>query len=191
MKNIFALAIFLGLAVALATPGLAETPLTQAQIQSTIATMRDLRPIMEKNREELEKLVPEDERDALAKDPCVPPPSVKSSAAYREMEGTVQAHGFANGEEWCRVAQRITGAYAAVKLDEEEPQWREKMGEARKQIESAPNLTPEQRTQLLDQLEETSALVGSQNVSDADKAVVKANIGEIEKAIQELYPTQQ
>lgn len=191
MKILFALAIVLGLAAASATPGLAETPLTEAKIQATIATMRDLRPIMEKNREELEKMVPEEERDALAKDPCVPPPSVRSSAAYTEMETAVQAHGFANGEEWCRVAQRITGAYAAVKLEQEEPQWREKMAEARKQIESAPNLTPEQRTQLLDQLEETSALVGSQNVSDADKAVVKANIGEIEKAIQDLYPTQQ
>lgn len=190
MKIFLALAIFLVLA-AVQTPALAETPLTQDRIQATIATMRDLRPIMEKNREELEKMVPDNERAALAKDPCVPPPSVKSSAAYKEMEATVEAHGFASGEEWCRTAQRITGAYAAVKLDEEEPQWREKMAEARKQIESAPNLTPEQRGQLLDQLEQTSAMIGSQQVSEADKAVVKANIGEIEQAIQDLYPDQE
>jgi hypothetical protein len=143
---------------------------------------------MEKHQEALEAMVPEEERAGL--DPCAPPEKVKASEAYGEMEAVVRKHGFASGEQWCRTAQRVTAAYAAVKLDAEEPQWREKMGEVRQQIESAPNLSAEQKTELLSQLAETTAMIGAQNAPEADKAAVKANLAEIEAALQEIYPQQ-
>lgn len=162
----------------------AEEPLTDEKIEATIETMRDLRPVMEKNQDALDALIPEEERAEL--DPCSPPAKVRKSEAYREMEAVVRQHGFAGGEEWCRIAQRITAAYAAVKIEAEEPQWREKMADVRQQIETAPNLSPEQKEQLLAQIEEGTAVIGSQDAPAADKAAVKANLGKIESALEDL-----
>lgn len=166
----------------------AEPALTAEQIRSTIAAMRELRPVMERHQETLEAMVPEEERASL--DPCAPPEKVRTSAAYAEIEAVVKKQGFASGEQWCRTAQRVTAAYAAVKLDAEEPQWREKMGEVRQQIESAPNLSAEQKNELLNQLAETTAMIGAQKAPEGDKAAVRANLPEIEAALQEIYPQQ-
>jgi hypothetical protein len=188
MGRLLALAAALLLCAAPVRSAPADAPLTEQKINATIAAMRDLRPVMEKHQGELEKLVPEEERAGM--DPCAPPEKVRSSAAYQEMEAVVRTHGFADGEQWCRVARRITAAYAAVKLDEEEPQWREKMAEVRRQIETAPNLSAEQKDKLLAQLEETTAAIGAQSAPEADKAAVKANLSEIERALEELSPHQ-
>ena len=187
MKMLLALVVAL-LAVAPRAPAAQEAGLTQTQIRTTIAAMRDLRPVMEKHQEALEAMVPEAERAGL--DPCAPPEKVKASEAYAEMEAVVRKHGFASGEQWCRTAQRLTAAYAAVKLDAEEPQWREKMGEVRQQIEQAPNLSAEQKSELLNQLAETTAMIGAQKAPEPDKAAVRGNLAEIEAALQEIYPQQ-
>lgn len=187
MKIVLALAAVALLALA-GAPANAEPALTADGIRSTIAAMGDLRPVMEKHQETLEAMIPEEEREGL--DPCNPPEKVKSSQAYAELEAVVRKHDFATGEQWCRMAKRVTAAYAAVKLDAEEPQWREKMGEVRQQIESAPNLSPEQKAELLNQLAATTAMIGAQQAPEADKAVVKANLPEIEAALKELYPEQ-
>lgn len=188
MKTLVALAAIALLSLAPRPPAAEEAGLTQSQIRTTIAAMRDLHPVMEKHQEALEAMVPEEERPGL--DPCAPPANVKASEAYAEIETVVRRHGFASGEQWCRTAQRVTAAYAAVKLDAEEPQWREKMGEVRQQIESTPNLSPEQKTELLSQLAETTAMIGAQNAPEGDKAAVKENLAEIEAALQEIYPQQ-
>ncbi len=98
----------------------------------------------------------------------------------------MRQHGFASGEQWCRVAQRITAAYAAVKIEAEEPQWREKMADVRQQIETAPNLSTEQKDQLKAQLEESTSAIGAQDAPEADKAAVKANLDKIESAIEDM-----
>jgi hypothetical protein len=189
MKILFALlATLMVLVGPRGAPDADEPALTAEQIRTTIAAMRDLRPVMEKHQEALEAMVPEEERADL--DPCAPPEKVKSSEAYAELESVVRGHGFASGEQWCRTAQRVTAAYAAVKLDAEEPQWREKMGEVRQQIETAPNLSAEQKAELLEQLAETTAMIGAQKAPEADKAAVRANLAEIEAALQEIYPQQ-
>jgi hypothetical protein len=188
MNILFALLAALMLLAVPGAPNADEPALTAEQIRTTIAAMRDLRPVMEKHQEALEAMVPEEERADL--DPCAPPEKVKSSEAYAELEAVVRKHGFASGEQWCRTAQRVTAAYAAVKLDAEEPQWREKMGEVRQQIEQAPNLSAEQKAELLNQLAETTAMIGAQKAPEADKAAVKANLAEIEAALQEIYPQQ-
>ncbi|HRK67482.1 MAG TPA: hypothetical protein PKY73_08015 [Hyphomonas sp.] len=174
------------LSLYLAPPAVAanEGPLTDQKIEATIETMQDLRPVMEKHQEALDNLISEDERANM--DPCSPPAKVRESAAYREMETVVREHGFKDGEQWCRMAQRITAAYAAVKIEAEEPQWREKMAEVREQIESAPNLSPEQKAQLMAQLEESSRVLGAQDAPEADKAAVRANMGKIEAALEDL-----
>ncbi len=165
-------------------PAAAEEPLTDQKIEATIATMRDLRPVMERNQDALDKLIGEDERADI--DPCAPPEKVRESAAYQEMEAVVRQHGFASGEQWCHVAQRITAAYAAVKIEAEEPQWREKMADVRQQIETAPNLSAEQKDQLMAQLEESTSAIGAQDAPEADKAAVKANLDKIESALEDL-----
>jgi hypothetical protein len=188
MKAMFAL-LALGLLVLIARAPLAEEPaLTAPQIQSTIGAMGDLQPVMEKHEEALAAMIPEEERAGL--DPCNPPAKVKSSEAYGELEAVVRKHGFASGEQWCRTAKRVTAAYAAVKLDAEEPQWREKMAEVRQQIESAPNLSAEQKSELLDQMAETTAMIGAQKAPEGDKEAVKANLPEIEAALRKIYPQQ-
>lgn len=166
----------------------AEEPLTDQKIEATIETMRDLQPVMERNQEALDALISEEERADL--DPCSPPAKVRASPAYQEMEVVVRKHGFANGEQWCRVAQRITAAYAAVKIEAEEPQWREKMAEVRQQIESATNLSAEQKAQLMAQLEESTAVIGAQDAPEADKVAVKANLEKIESALEDLAVTE-
>lgn len=165
-------------------PAAAEPPLTDQNIEATIETMRDLRPVMEKNQDALDKLIGEDERADI--DPCEPPEKVRQSSAYQEMEEVARNHGFASGEQWCRIARRITAAYAAVKIEEEEPQWREKMADVRQQIEAAPNLSAEQKDQLKAQLEESTAAIGAQDASEADKAAVKANLDKIESALEDM-----
>lgn len=188
MKIFLALAALALLALVARAPAAAEPALTGELIRATIAAMGDLRPVMEKHQEALEAMIPEEEREGL--DPCNPPEKVKASDAYAELETVVRKHGFATGEQWCRTAKRVTAAYAAVKLDAEEPQWREKMNEVRQQIESAPNLSAEQKAELLNQLAATTAMIGAQQAPEADKAVVKANLAEIEAALKELYPQQ-
>ncbi len=188
MKTIFTLVVLALFAFTARPPQAAEPALTAEQIRSTIAAMRELRPVMERHQEELEAMVPEEERAGL--DPCAPPEKVRTSAAYAEIEAAVKKQGFASGEQWCRTAQRVTAAYAAVKLDAEEPQWREKMGEVRQQIESAPNLSAEQKNELLNQLAETTAMIGAQKAPEGDKAAVRANLPEIEAALREIYPQQ-
>lgn len=183
MKVLLALAAAILLSLAPASAAVDE-PLTDQNIEAAIATMRDLRPVMEKNQEELDKLISEEERADL--DPCSPPAHVRASPIYQEMDVVVRQHGFTSSEQWCRIAQRITAAYAAVKIEAEEPQWREKMAEVRQQIESAPNLSPEQKAQLMAQLEESAAVIGAQEAPEADKAAVKANLGKIESALEDL-----
>lgn len=188
MKTILAAIVLALLALTVRAPVADEPALTAEQIRMTIAAMRDLRPVMEKRQEELEAMVPEEERAGM--DPCAPPEKVRSSPAYAEIEAVVRKQGFASAEQWCRTAQRVTAAYAAVKVDAEEPQWREKMGEVRQQIESAPNLSAEQKNELLNQLAQTTAIIGAQKAPEADKAAVRANLPEIEAALQEIYPQQ-
>ncbi|HRK95753.1 MAG TPA: hypothetical protein PK694_05480 [Rhodospirillales bacterium] len=185
MKIVLAFAAVALLAFAGPAAAKAEPALTGELISSTISAMGDLQPVMEKHEEALAAMIPEEEREGL--DPCNPPEKVRSSEAYAELEAVVRKHGFASGEQWCRLAKRVTAAYAAVKLDAEEPQWREKMAEVRQQIESAPNLSPEQRAELLNQLAATTAMIGAQQAPEADKAVVKANLGDIEAALKKIY----
>ena len=84
MKTIFALlALTLFLFTARA-PSAEEPALTAAQIQSTIAAMGDLQPVMEKHEEALAAMIPEEERAGL--DPCNPPEKVRTSEAYAELE---------------------------------------------------------------------------------------------------------
>lgn len=188
MKALAVLVAVLALPFVSIAPASAAEPLTDETIQATIETMRELRPVMEKHQDALDELITEEERADL--DPCSPPEKVRQSEAYRDMEAVVRGNGFASGEEWCHTAQRITAAYAAVKIEAEEPQWREKMADVRQQIETAPNLSPEQKDQLLAQLEESTAVIGAQDAPAEDKAAVKANLPAIERALEEAYPQQ-
>ncbi|MCU0894729.1 MAG: hypothetical protein MUD06_10480 [Rhodospirillales bacterium] len=188
MKTVFSLLALMLFLVTPRAPNAEEPPLTAEQIRTTIAAMGDLQPVMEKHEEALAAMIPEEERAGL--DPCNPPQKVRASEAYGELEAVVRKHGFASGEQWCRTAKRVTAAYAAVKLDAEEPQWREKMAEVRQQIETAPNLSAEQKGELLNQLAETTAMIGAQKAPEGDKAAVKANLPEIEAALRKVYPQQ-
>jgi hypothetical protein len=200
------------LAVALTAPAaLAAPPLTEAEVDRVIAASRDLTPVVKQHKSAWSELGRAQAGKADAqKDPCKPSPEVRKAPGYAEAETVVKRHGFADGEAYCRTSMRVFATCGVIKADKEHPSWRaeagnreqklaeaqQQMAKALKQLDASPNLSPEQKAQLRQQM--TSMLESTRqmgrnpmlglmdDVTDADKTVAGPRCGELETVGKEM-----
>ena len=149
-----------------------DAPLTAKEVKMALATTQELRPLHEKFGPQIAEYAKTVKQPQPSDDHCKLTPEVKGAPGFSEMEKVVKRNGFANGEAYCRVMDRLIRAYMAVRVEEQAPLLEQKLQEARAQIEADPNMKPEEKEQLLARLTEHPAIRAARAVPAADKQVV-------------------
>jgi hypothetical protein len=184
----------------------AEPPLTEGEVQRVIAAARDLQPVLEKHRDQLE-VWGRSEKTDLGEDPCEATARMRSAPGYAEMTRVVNGHGFADGTAYCRASIRVSAACGAVDAERTNPNWRadlanrgtqlaeaeQRMEKALQAIDANPQLSAEQKqmlrqqmTEMAERLEKASTnpmLAVFDNVSDADMRTVEPHCDALKAAI--------
>jgi hypothetical protein len=166
-------------------PVQAAASLTDAEVASLIATLNELGPVLSKHREALAKFAAT-HRTQAADDPCIITPDMRGAPGFDQMEKTVHAHGYGGAEAWCRAMKRMTESYISARIDREAPDFDQRIADARKRLDSAENLSAEQKKQLGEQINIAERLRRPKDVSAEDKATVLRHQSEIEKALSDF-----
>ncbi len=101
--------------------------------------------------------------------------------AYNEILGVIRSYGFADEKEWAMVGDRAMRAYAAVRIEKENPEIDAQMQDAIRQIENS-NMSEEQKQQMLQMMQGYTQAISdySGEVSEADKDAVMPHIAAID-----------
>ncbi len=181
--------IFAGLTVAIliaqGSARAAEPPLTDRQITGVLASWSEMAPIVKKykddptERQRWETIRGEKEKGSE----CVATPEIKATATYREVMPILTKNGFDGFTDWCLAQTRVFKAYFSLRMQREAPDLAEKMAAARHQIETAPDLSAEQKKQLLDRMAQS---VATFEASDADKQAIGPHVPELDRITAEM-----
>ena len=212
-----AAAVVLGLVLGIGSSARAEEgaqrALSQSDVTAVIAAMQDLAPVVSKNRAALEQYTRVQTRGrGSAGDPCRPRADTRKLPGYADAERIIKEHGFADGEQYCRMSLRVFAACGVVRADQERPTWREDLGKREEQTAQAraqmtrmlkelddetdmPDGQKQQlRKQLTQMLQELDAPAANplldviEDVSDADKAAVAPHCADLERVARALTP---
>lgn len=204
-----------GLALAIGSDTRAEAggerALSQGDVTAVIAAMQDLAPVVSKNRAALEQYTRVQTRGSSG-DPCRPKAETRKLPGYADAERVIKEHGFADGEQYCRMSLRVFAACGVVRADQERPTWREDLGKREEQTAQAraqmtrmlkelddeadmPDGQKQQlRKQLTQMLQELDTPASNplfeviEDVSDADKAAVAPHCADLERVARALAP---
>ena len=217
---LFVLAVLVSLAVILAPApaSAAQPPLTEKAVQSVITANRDLAPVFAKHESAMRAYAESPKgKEAMEKagdDPCTFADEQRAVPGFAEMEKVVRTHGFADGEAYCRQSFRVFATCAAIDAQRENPDWRKQMGTPQertarareemermlKEIESNPQMTPAQKSDIRKQLTEMMRDVEKSSsgalwkaidaVSDEDMRVAAPHCGALEESVQRIAPGQ-
>jgi len=142
--------------------------LTEVQVRGTIGALHDLEATFGKNTG---KEGPPADLTAYA----------RSQAEIDQAMVILRKHGFDSVETWISVAQRVVTAYMSVKMAQEQPGVAEEMRRARAEIEASPDMTPEQKQQMLAMMEQSMASVRAMSSAPSeDVATVRKLLPELD-----------
>ena len=103
------------------------------------------------------------------------------------MSQVIRRHGFADAASWGRVWTRIWAGFVYLMMSEEIPAARAQLQEQRREIESNPNLSAQQRTMMLEQLDFAERnLVIPFDAPAADVAAVTPHRNDLERIFSGL-----
>ncbi len=151
----------------------AQTPLSSADVKNVIGAMKELKTEFDKNNAyDLDQMT---QMEAL----------VKGQAAYTKYMGILNRYGFADSEKWGTALMQVARAYAAYKMQLEQPNMQAQLRESMAQIENNPNLTPQQKQQMMQMMQQSTQSWGaSLNAPPADVEAVKPFVAEIERTFK-------
>lgn len=163
----------------------AEPPLTDDQIKGVLACWGEMAPIIKKYKgDPAEQQRWESIRagqDKAAE--CVATPEVKATATYKEVLPILTKNGFADFTDWCKAQSRVFKAYFALRMEREAPNLAEQMATARQQIEAAPDLSAEQKKQMLDRMSQSLTAL---QAPEADKKAITPHVPQLDEITAEL-----
>lgn len=90
-------------------------------------------------------------------------------------------------EDWTETASRVFGVYTAVKYDEAKVQMDKELAEARAEIEKDDSIPPEQKKEILKNMEQYGQTLGDlakNRPSAADMAVVTPFVGRMDEMFE-------
>jgi len=156
-----------------------EPPLSPSEVAGIRDSSHDMASVLKEHQAEFERLGQTHAQNAQqGADPCTVSPEAKSGPGFQKMLAIAEKNGFSSGEQYCRSSLRVMAACGAVRAEQEDPNWRQliaqrgsaaeqarqRMEEARQQIEANPNLSAEQKEQMLSRLSAAMrGLAGSEN----------------------------
>jgi len=111
---------------------------------------------------------------------------MKNKPYYDDFVDVVERHGFDSAEEWGEVGDRITRAMVALELEEEDPEMRAEMDAAIAQIESNPNLSPEQKAMMRRSMEAAAGVLkAASEASPEDMEAVRPHQEMLSRAMDD------
>ncbi len=146
-----------------------QPALTKADVRNVIDAAKELRTEIDKSEDyNFEKMT---EMGA----------TLKGQAMYNKYLGIIKSYGFANPETWAQTATRVFSAYGAYEMQRTAPNLNAQMQQALSQIQNNPNLTAEQKQQMMQMMGQARQSTRSYaSASSADIEVVKPFAAEIE-----------
>lgn len=110
----------------------------------------------------------------------------KGGGLYRQFTGIVRKHGFSSPNQWADVSGRIVRAYMAIRMGAHSEQMKAQMAASIQQIQSNPNIPPDQKQQMLQQMQASSQMMQSFAKADpADKKALQPYLAQLDKAFEE------
>ena len=156
-----------------------QAPLTDKQITSFITSFAEAREIGRKyNVDDALSTQSQSGGGFNLSDTVVR--SLRSSGGYGEFRSMARRHGFASPEAWVGVAERVMKAFVANKLGAQRPQMTAQMQQVLRQIESNPNIPPQQKQAMLQQMRASAAMMESSRSTPQDKAAVQPHMATLE-----------
>ncbi|MCP5364879.1 MAG: hypothetical protein H6905_06605 [Hyphomicrobiales bacterium] len=144
-----------------------DPPLSSSEVAGIRNASRDMAGVMKDHQAEFERLGRSHSQQVQdGADPCTVPPDATSGPGFQKMLAIAKKNGFSSGEQYCRSNLRVIAACGAVRAEKEDPNWRQRLAErgpaaeqaraqmeqARQQIEASPNLSAEQKAQMLSRM---------------------------------------
>ena len=151
----------------------AQTPLSSADVRNVIGAMTELKSEFDKdNNYGFDQMA---QMQAL----------VKGQAAYSKYLNIINGHGFADPQQWATAVMRVFQAYAAYKMQLEQPNMDAQIQRSMAEIQNNPDLTPQQKQQMMQMMQQTtkswSAYV---NAPAGDIEAVKPFVDEIDRTFK-------
>lgn len=147
----------------------AQPPLNSVDVKNVMGAMKELKAEFDKdNAYGLDQMT---QMQAFVKD----------QAGYSKYLSIINKHGFADPDKWAMVLTRVFHAYAAYKMQLEQPNMQAQIQQSMAEIQNNPNLTPEQKQQMMQMMQQsTQSWRAYMNAPAADIEAVKPFAGEIE-----------
>lgn len=135
-------------AVAASEQAVARTPLNAPTIEAFIDTIPAIRRWTEAHQDQARDVAPQVLKGgALAGNPFARlVEGLRGTAAYEDLDSTVGRHGFQGPEDWAGVANRVTKALGVLAMNRDAPN--NPIKAAERELESNPDIAPEDRTML-------------------------------------------
>lgn len=152
----------------------AQPPLSSAEVKNVIGAIKELKAEFDKdNAYGFDRMT---QMEAF----------VKGQAAYNKYLSIINRHGFADAEKWAMALTRVFHAYAAYKMQLEQPDMRSQIQKSMAEIQNNPNLTPQQKQQMMQMMQQSTQSWGAYvNAPAADIEAVKPFAGEIERTFKQ------
>jgi hypothetical protein len=147
----------------------AQAPLTPAQVRSVIDTLKELKQEFDRNDAyDFERMA---QLESL----------VKTREAYDRYVGIIAKHGFTDPAKWAETVTRVFYAYGTYKMKTQRPKMDAQMRQSMAAIENDPNLTSEQKQQMMQMMNQAGQSMNAyMNAPAADVEAVKPLVGEID-----------
>src|SRR5690606_392207 len=124
--------------------------LTDKTVRSFVEVMESMEPLTEKHTAFLDELE-EQESDEEPEFSALMPSGIEASKghpAHEDRDDLVQQHGSPSAEAWAQTGDQVMQAWMALEMENQPAGMMEQMQASMEQIENAPHLTPEQKTEL-------------------------------------------
>jgi len=165
-----------------ASPALAEAPLTDDQVARFIATLEPVEE-MGKRLEAEGKIAKffDEEKPTMGKEfkpysTGIAELKKDHPGEYAALGGALKPHGFSQ-DQWAATGDRVMRAYLAVKMEQENPKYAQEMPAL------DPSMLEQMPPQMRAQIESALAMVEAvKETPAADKAAVKPHLSAIEAA---------
>ena len=150
-----------------------QAPLTSTEVKNVIGAIKELKAEFDKNNAY--------DFDQMTQTEAF----VQGRAAYDKYLGIIKSHGFAAPENWAVAVMRVSQAYAAYKMQQQQPNLHAQMQRSMTEMQNNPNLTPQQKQQMMQMMQQTTQSWGAyMNAPAADIEAVKPFAGEIERTFK-------
>lgn len=161
-----------GVNEARAQMGIEQVPLTQDMVKRFLASFPQLQSIGKK--------FDQGNQNADGNNPIETLSAFMSNhGARKEMQDALKAHGFADFGEWIKVAGSVALAYGYAKSGKSAAELGAQADDAIAQIRNNPDMTEEQKAQMIELLERQQGMVAQFTPLPGNLTLVKSMMGEI------------